>query len=272
MGISQPAVSKLLRQAERGLGLSLMVRDGNRVVPTLEADTIRKQIDTLFGAFEALQRLASSMRTDEAGQVSIAAVALQATRLLPLAIQRFKAEFPSTMVRLHVLPTRAVIGEVTSGQADFGLVHSFTSAPELETEDFGDQIVVCIAPARHRYKHRKVVRAQDMLGERIVLYTRYSTFSRWIEDAFKQADVNITASIEVTSSQAMIELVRVGAGVGLLEGAAVDPAISRKLIIRPFSPELRFTSRILRPFGRPMSGRAERLLAIYREVVSSGAN
>jgi DNA-binding transcriptional LysR family regulator len=60
MGISQPTVSKLLRQAERGLGLSLMVRDGNRVTPTLEADAIRNGLDALFGAYDALQRLASS--------------------------------------------------------------------------------------------------------------------------------------------------------------------------------------------------------------------
>ena len=90
MGISQPAVSKLLRQAERGLGLSLMVRDGNRVVPTLEAGAIRDRLDALFGAYEALQRLASSLRAEEAGHVVIAAVPAQATQLIPPAVCQFQ--------------------------------------------------------------------------------------------------------------------------------------------------------------------------------------
>ena len=97
----------------------------------------------------------------------------------------------------------------------------------------------------------------------------YSTFSRWFEQASERADVSIPASIEVTSSHAMIELVRLGVGIGLLESTAVSPAVRRELVVRPFSPELRFMSRILRPFGRPLSGRAERLLEIYREVVAS---
>ena len=121
LGISQPAVSKLLRQAERGLGLSLMVRDGNRVVPTLEAGAIRDGVDALFGAYEALQRLASSLRAEGAGHISVSAVLAQATQLIPPAIRQFKAEFPSTTVKLHSRDNRIVINEVASGQADFGL-------------------------------------------------------------------------------------------------------------------------------------------------------
>ena len=172
MGISQPAVSKLLRQAERGLGLSLMVRDGNRVVPTLEASEIRDGIDALFGAYDALQRLASSLRAEEAGDVSIAAVAAQATQVLPLAIRQFKAEFPSTTVKLHTRDNRVVIGEVASGQAEFGLVHSFTPAHELQTEDVGQHMLVCIARAGHRYRRLKVVCAEDIRAETVVGYAR----------------------------------------------------------------------------------------------------
>lgn len=269
MKISQPAVSKLLKQAEQGLGLSLMVRDGNRVVPTLEAGAIRDGVDALFGAYEALERLALSLRAEEGGHVSIAAVPAQATQLLAPAIRRFKAEFPSTTVKLHVRDNRVVISEVASGQAEFGLVHSFTPAPELQTEDIGEHVVVCVAPARHRYRRLKAVRAEDMLPETVVAYARYSTFNRWIEQAFERTGVSPPASIEVTSSQAMIELVRVGVGVGLLEATAISTAVRRELVVRPFDPELRFRSRILRPLGRPLLGRSERLLAIYREVVTS---
>jgi DNA-binding transcriptional LysR family regulator len=115
----------------------------------------------------------------------------------------------------------------------------------------------------------KVVRAEDMLAETVVAYARYSTFGRWIEQAFEQAGVSNQASIEVTSSHVMVELVRLGVGVGLLESTAISLAVRRQLVVRPFSPEIRFMSRILRPPGRPLSGRAERLLEIYREVVNN---
>jgi DNA-binding transcriptional LysR family regulator len=267
MGVSQPAVSKLLRQAERGLGLSLMVRDGNRVVPTLEADAIRTGIEALFGAYDALQRLASSLRADEAGMVSIAAIPTQATRFAAPAIHRFKAEFPATTVRLHVLSNRAVINQVASGQADFGLVHSITPAPELRADDYGEQLVLCIAPSGHRFANLKTVSADDMRGETYVSYGRHSAFNRWIEQALERTGASLPTSIEVSASPALIELVRLGAGVGLLESAALASAARRGLVVKPFRPELRLSSRVLRAPGRPLSGRAERLIELYRDFV-----
>ena len=272
MGVSQPAVSKLLRQAERGLGLVLMVRDGNRVMPTLEAEAIRTGVETLFGAYEALQRLASSLRRDEAGMVSIAAIPTQATRFAAPAIHRFKAEFPATAVRLEVLSNRAVINQVATGQADFGLVHSITPASELRADDYGEQIVVCIAPRGHRFGRLKTVGAEDMRGETYVSYGRHSAFNRWIDPVLERNGAGLPTSMEVAASPALIELVRLGVGVGLLESAALAPAARRDLVVRPFRPELRLKSRVLRPPGRPLSGRAERMIEIYRDVVGGSAS
>jgi DNA-binding transcriptional LysR family regulator len=268
MGVSQPAVSKLLRQAERGLGLSLMVRDGNRVTPTLEADAILRGLEALFGAYDGLQRLAASLREDEAGMVSIAAIPTQAARFAAPAIARFKAESPATVIKLHVLSNRATIEQVASGQADFGLVHSITAAPELRVDDYGEQAVMCIAPRGHRFARLRAVSGVDMLGETYVSYGRHSAFNRWLEDAFAQAGIRLRTTIEVSASPALIEVVRLGAGVGLIESGALTAEAARTLVVRPFAPELTLRSRVVRRPGRPLSRHAERFLEIYRDVVS----
>ncbi|WP_164305286.1 LysR family transcriptional regulator, partial [Streptococcus pneumoniae] len=41
LNVSQPAVSKLLRQVERSLRLTLLQRDGNRVTVTREAELLQ---------------------------------------------------------------------------------------------------------------------------------------------------------------------------------------------------------------------------------------
>jgi DNA-binding transcriptional LysR family regulator len=269
MGISQPAVSKLLRQAERGLGLSLMVRDGNRVTPTLEADAIRAGLEALFGAYESLQRLAASLREDEAGIVSIAAIPTQAACFAAPAISRFKAESPATVIKLRVLSNRAVIEQVASGQADIGLIHSITAAPDLRADDYGEQRVLCIAPRGHRFARLRAVGAADMLAETCISYGRHSAFNRWLETAFEQAGAALRTTIEVSASNALIEVVRHGAGVGLVESAALNAEAVRGLVVRPFAPELKLRSRVIRRPGRPMSRHAERFLEIYRDVVSA---
>ena len=267
MGISQPAVSKLLRQAERGLGLSLMVRDGNRVTPTLEAEAVRNGVEALFGAYEALQLLASSLRADEAGMVSIAAIPTQAVRFVAPAISQFRAGSPATVVKLQVLSNRAILQQVATGQVDFGLVHSIMPAPELRADDYGEQRVLCIAPQGHRFARLPAVGCADMLDQTYVSYGRHSAFNRWLEDAFERTGTRLPTSIEVTASPVLIEIVRLGGGIGLVESAALTLEAARGLVVRPFTPELRLRSRVLRRPGRPLSRQAERLLDIYRDAV-----
>ena len=268
MGISQPAVSKLLRQAEAGLGLSVMVRDGGRVTPTQEAEAVRDSIERLFGAYDALRHLATSLQADEAGTISVAAIPTQAVRFVMPAIRQLRAEQPGTLVRLHVLSNRAILNEVASGQADFGLVHSIMPAPELRVEDVGEQTVLCIAPRGHRFGRLHAVGCRDMMGETYVSYGRHSPFNRWLEQAFQRERSDVPSAIEITASPALIEAVRLGIGVGLIESAALTPEMRRKLTVRPFAPELRLASRIVRRPGHRVSRHAERLLEIYRSAVT----
>jgi DNA-binding transcriptional LysR family regulator len=271
LGISQPAVSKLLRQAERGLGLSLMVRDGKRVVPSSDADAIWRAVESLFGAYDSLQRLASGLRQDTGGTISVAAIPTQATRFMAPAIRQLKAEFPNVTVKLQVLPYQAIIESVASGQADFGLIHSITAVSALRTDDYGEQRILCIAPLGHRFTAMKSVSSQDLLGETYVSYGRDSAFNLWLEQAFARAGVTVPTTIEIGASPALIEVVRQGAGVGLVESAALSGDMLPSLVVRPFRPELRLKSRVLRAPARPLSRHADRMLEIYRSLVEDAA-
>jgi len=271
MGISQPAVSKLLRQAERGLGLSIMVKDGTRVAPSPEAEVIRREIEKLFGAYDSLQRLAADLRQKTDGTVAIAAIPTQATRYAAPAIKQIKAEFPSVSVKLHILPYQAIIDDVASGKVDFGLIHSIKSAPELRVDDFGEQQILCIAPLGHRFAKQRKVTCEDLLGETYVSYGSDSAFNRWLEQAFDKAGVKVSTTVEVGASPSLIEVVRLGTGVGLVESAALSPEVMPSLVVRPLSPALHIKSRVLRTPGRPLSRYADRMLEIYRNLVDEDA-
>ncbi len=105
-----------------------------------------------------------------------------------------------------------------------------------------------------------------MVGETYVSYGRHSAFTRWLDDALQRTGIRLRTTIEVSASPALIEVVRRGAGVGLIESAALGAELARTLVVRPFVPELKLRSRIVRRPGRPMSRYAERFLEIYRDV------
>jgi DNA-binding transcriptional LysR family regulator len=76
-------------------------------------------------------------------------------------------------------------------------------------------------------------------------------------------------AVEVTSSAALLALIRAGVGVGLVEPAAIAPFPLDQFVIRPFRPSLLIHSRIVRSRIRPLTRHAELLLAEYRAVVTA---
>ena len=66
LNISQPAVSRMLQQAEERLGFSLFEREKKRLKPTTEAQTLFAEVVNVFAAIEHTQRLAVELRDGQA--------------------------------------------------------------------------------------------------------------------------------------------------------------------------------------------------------------
>ena len=122
-------------------------------------------------------------------------------------------------------------------------------APEMRAEDAGEQTVLCIAPWGYRFGRLPMVGSRDLVGETYVSHWRHSSLNRWLEQVFQRENSDVPSAFDITASPALIEAVRLGIGVGLIELAALMPALRRRLTVRPFEPRLRLASRIVRRRG-----------------------
>ena len=116
LGITQPAASKMLRQAEERLGFALFRRDRRQLVPTPEAHALLPELLGVLATIDGLERLADALRAGQSGQLSIAAVPVLATALLPL-VQRGSgfgslSTCPTRIVSLTMLFTSMIFGTV----------------------------------------------------------------------------------------------------------------------------------------------------------------
>lgn len=269
LGVSQPAISKLIRQMEAALGLVLLRRDGNRSLPTPEAQALLEDVERFFGVYEAIQRHAAVLRAGDSGTVTVAAIPTQASRYLIPAVRAFRQIWPQVRVRMLVQPSQPVAEAVLDGRADFGLVHSFMDVHGARFEDLGHQRMVCISPPGHRFAGRDSVQVAELEQETLVGYGPQTPVMRWLARAFDGAGMALRVDVEVSASNLLVDCVRAGIGVGVLESAAVSARDQARLAVRPFRPALPFTSRILRLPHRLLSGPADALLDAYRAQIAA---
>ena len=99
---AQPGVSKQLKLLEDELGFQLFERKGRALVrPTDAGNKVIDRASQIVRQARSIKALASELRKDEAGSLSIATTHTQARYVLPQILKRFRDKYPKVRLHLH---------------------------------------------------------------------------------------------------------------------------------------------------------------------------
>ena len=125
MHVTQPAVSRLVRELQEALELRLFERRGTRLVPTNEAVSLYGEVERSFVGMARIAQAARELRTRRAGVLRVAAMPALCNGFLPRFTGAFLAERPNVDFALFGLISSSVLDWVVSDQCDLG----FAAAP-----------------------------------------------------------------------------------------------------------------------------------------------
>ena len=150
MHISQPSVSRLVADLEYAVGFPLFVRVGRGLTPTVEGRHFYEGVEGMFIGVDRLEELAKSIRTSQAGIISIGTIQSIATIELPKAIGRMYNINPEIRFDVQSRNTPAILDAVQTRQIDLGIVGR---EPDLQGVEILYQTsvpYVCLMPEDHR--------------------------------------------------------------------------------------------------------------------------
>ncbi|MFN3157433.1 LysR family transcriptional regulator, partial [Marivita cryptomonadis] len=83
MGVTQPAVSRLIAELEAAVRFGLFDRVRGRLVPTPEGKLFHREVEASFVGLDRLQNAAASIRDYGTGSIRIASLAAAGTVIVP---------------------------------------------------------------------------------------------------------------------------------------------------------------------------------------------
>jgi DNA-binding transcriptional LysR family regulator len=265
--VSQPAVSKAVKQAEDRLGFPLFLRERGRLVPTLDARVLLPQIVRAAIAMDQVTRLAEDLQSLKTGTVSLAATPVLGNTLAAQAIARFRTTSPGVQIIIQTMFNHDVVDAVADHRVDLGLVLTPVEDSHTMARDICTAALICVMPREHPLARHKVIRPGDVVSFPLISFSRHQPIGALIEDAFRAASVRRVISIEVTQSWTACMLVQSGAGVAVMDGFTLLGGIPDGLTTRPFEPAPRIAGRLLLSVDRPASRHAEAFVLALRSVV-----
>jgi DNA-binding transcriptional LysR family regulator len=254
INISQPAVSRLLQNAEVQLGFALFQRSKGRLIPTSEALALHPRIEHLFSSLTDVQRLASSLKAGKAdATLTVLSILALSHDVLPRAVKLFQAKHPKVGIRFKAMHSPEILAALALQEADVGLVFSQIGTqphPALIHEVVESGHLVCVAPkGALRAKHLKEgqLELKDLETMAMIGLDAEGPIGMAIHQACEQHGVSLNSLLTVQTYHAALALVEHGLGSAIVDSfTALSSDLSKVDVVR-ISPSINISLAALRP-------------------------
>jgi LysR family transcriptional regulator, benzoate and cis,cis-muconate-responsive activator of ben and cat genes len=218
--VSQPALSRQIRDLEDELGFSLLQRTAKSVRLT---DAGRAFLDNaralLQNADEAVTK-ARAVATAEPTELHIGYTPEPTVAILPNTLRTFQVAMPNVHVRLHDWNIQNILDGIRDGRLQLGLIVPPTKASALHDlrfeELFHVRVCVIVAP-QHRFARRRAIPITEVATEPLIGLTRedYPGYYDHVSIIFSKVKQKPRVVEEYDSYYGIISAVEAGTGVAL---------------------------------------------------------
>ena len=265
--VSQPAISKAVRELESSLDVTLIDRSGRAPRLTAAGNALFTRARELFSVERMAEEELHAMRGVQRGVLRVGSSTTIATYLLPTLLGRFHTTHPSIVLRVASANTRAVARMLLERRIDIALVEGPVGHSQLEVTEWRRDEMIVIVAAGHPLTRRKRVAVSALAEEDFIVRERGSGTREVAEQALASHGIAVRQAMELGSTEAIKQAVAAGLGLAIVSRAAARDQLALGRIEELHVADLtidRALSRLeLR--GRPVSAAARAFEQILAE-------
>ena len=224
--LSQPAVSKAVRELERQTGLPLFERAGRSTRLTAAGESLSARARELFAVELSAEEELRALRGLTGGVLRVGASTTVATYLLFPYLGRFRAANPRVELRVASANTRAIARALLERRLDIALVEGPVQHPQIDVVPWRADELMVIVPPSHRLARRRSIRLRDLAGEPFIVREPGSGTRKVAERALAAQGVEIDVALQLGSTEAIKQAVAAGLGLAFVSRFAVGDQVA----------------------------------------------
>jgi LysR family transcriptional regulator, cys regulon transcriptional activator len=222
---SQPGVSKQIKLLEDELGFQIFTREGRNLTRITPAG--QQVIDRalrILQETQAIRDLATELRDEGRGSLSIGTTHTQARYVLPDMVREFRTRYPQVRLNLHQGTSEQIAEMAAQDRIDCavatGSEHLFEDMTLMPCYRWHRVMVV---PRDHPLAAVQRPTLKQLGTYPIVTYTFSFAGPSSLQQAFAKAGLTPDVAITARDADVIKTYVRLGLGVGIVAEMAIDP-------------------------------------------------
>lgn len=275
LDVAQPALSRQVRLLETDLRVTLLQRTGRGVLLT---DAGKRLFDHAVGILQLVARAREDLTAnrDEATGRIVVGLPPSMGRMLTLPlVDQFKATIPKARLAIVEGLSAHIVEWISTGRVDLGLIHNPDANPAIETVHVLNEPLSLVSAARPAGRAEGAARKpvplpfDELVKMPLVVPEQSHAIRRLLETQAALTGLKLNIAFEVSSVQAIIELVRHGHGHAVLAPSAVAASgLAASLRVRPLADAaLRSTLCMAVSAHKPATPLVRQASALLRDLV-----
>ena len=237
--VSQPALSRQIRDLEAELGFALLRRSAKSVRLTEAGRVFLTEARAVLQRTDEAVQTARTVATGQRGELQVGYAPSLTTWLLPATLRAFQAETPNVHVRLHDLSAEEMLAGLRAGRLQLALLVRPVAALLHDlcfTALTRDRLCLAVAP-QHPLARRRTVPLTTVVGEPFLVYSRkeYPEYHKLFNTFFSASATKPRIVEEHDGVSSLISALEAGNGVALVAASIVYIA-GKRLKLIPLTP------------------------------------
>jgi DNA-binding transcriptional LysR family regulator len=228
--ISQPAVTKHVRNLELKVGMGLIQRGRGGFALTDVGKILFKCTQKISFHLMKIENVLGNLQKDHHGLLKIGTTESYSKCLMPKLLSGFQTSFSSIKIALDVGNSEEIEKNLLNYKNDLVLIGVTKVSSKFESIPFLREELVLIVSPTHPLAKRQTVSLKEIERFPLIIRAKGSTTRRILLQAFKGLDIHPSLLIEAGSSEFIKQWVSEGKGISVIVKRTVEDEEKRGII------------------------------------------
>ncbi|AMV45923.1 MULTISPECIES: LysR family transcriptional regulator [Paraburkholderia] len=234
--VSQPALTREIRELEERLGVALFDRMPRGMQLTEAGRMLAEYAGQIFRLADAAEAAVAEFAGLKRGHLVIASSHTIGTYLMPALMDAYRDLYPGVTIELVISNTEQVKSAVLGQRCQLGLIEGPYGDDAFDVMSLGADEIVAVAGPDHPLSRRRRLNAASLSDVELVMREKGSGTREVVEQAYAAHELTLEPGLVVGSQEAIKRLLRIGHAVSWVSRLSVrDELEAGNLVELPIS-------------------------------------
>ena len=245
LNISQPAVTKHIKNLEDQLGTPLFIRTKKGVVLNEYGKKIFLNVKQALTLLDESEKEIGKYKSMDKGTIKIGISTTLTKKYLLKYLEKFHTKYPNIIVDIYTDPTKELINKLKNGNIDL-IISKFPQIIDYDLEyiKLGETKYIFVANKNYSNLINRKVKVDELKDYSIVLQKSPSNSRMSVENYFKENNIKIEPTMNIASSSLVVDFIKMGYGIGYVTKLYVDEELKKEKLyeidIEPKTPSIEY--------------------------------